>query len=231
MPIPTPVSARAIAGAATVPAANTTSQAAFFMAASSPRYCANRRCNGRALLCLAGKGVLSTRSEFVAARERPFPGTEATGILRPFRRSGRQAMSEGFYLGKELDPKSGKLGDRVLLDPADLLTHGLVVGMTGSGKTGLAIAILQVAVRPGDPGRGLRSQVRPCEPLAPRRAARRRLLRAVDRPGGGTARREGREGGGRRSRGGVDEGARGVGVVRGRRRFAEEVARGHDLHA
>jgi hypothetical protein len=56
-------------------------------------------------------------------------------------------MSEGFYLGKELDPKSGKLGDRVLLDPADLLTHGLVVGMTGSGKTGLAIALLEEALR------------------------------------------------------------------------------------
>src|SRR5262249_23948303 len=57
------------------------------------------------------------------------------------------AMSEGFYLGKELDPKSGRLGDRVLLDPADLLTHGLVVGMTGSGKTGLPLALLEEALR------------------------------------------------------------------------------------
>jgi Helicase HerA, central domain len=60
-------------------------------------------------------------------------------------------MSQGFYLGKELDPKSGKLGDRILLDPADLLTHGLVVGMTGSGKTGLAIALLEEALGQGVP--------------------------------------------------------------------------------
>jgi hypothetical protein len=51
-----------------------------------------------------------------------------------------------FYLGKLLDPKTGKLGDQPLLyDPADLTTHAVVVGMTGSGKTGLCIDLLEEA--------------------------------------------------------------------------------------
>src|SRR5436309_15373356 len=57
----------------------------------------------------------------------------------------------GLYLGKEVDPRTGALGARVELDPADLLTHGLVVGMTGSGKTGLAIALIEEALKQGVP--------------------------------------------------------------------------------
>src|SRR6185436_20218307 len=57
----------------------------------------------------------------------------------------------GFYLGKQVDSATGALGARLDLDPADLLTHGLIVGMTGSGKTGLAITLIEELLRQGVP--------------------------------------------------------------------------------
>jgi hypothetical protein len=51
-----------------------------------------------------------------------------------------------FFLGRLFDVAKGKLADKALLyDPADLTTHGLVTGMTGSGKTGLCVSILEEA--------------------------------------------------------------------------------------
>jgi hypothetical protein len=55
------------------------------------------------------------------------------------------------YLGNELDPATRKPRGRLELDPTDLLTHGLIVGMTGSGKTGLAIVLIEEALRQGIP--------------------------------------------------------------------------------
>ncbi|MFI5184037.1 MAG: ATP-binding protein [Vicinamibacteria bacterium] len=60
-------------------------------------------------------------------------------------------MRQGLYLGKEIEPRTAAVGARVELDPADLLTHGLIVGMTGSGKTGLAIAMIEETLRQGVP--------------------------------------------------------------------------------
>ncbi len=58
-----------------------------------------------------------------------------------------------FYLGREYDIAAGQvLTDKhVMYDAGDLTTHGVVVGMTGSGKTGLCIAILEEAAIDGIP--------------------------------------------------------------------------------
>lgn len=51
-----------------------------------------------------------------------------------------------FYLGRHVDADTGRdLAQTFLYDPADLVTHGVVVGMTGSGKTGLCLGLLEEA--------------------------------------------------------------------------------------
>ena len=51
-----------------------------------------------------------------------------------------------FYLGKRIDSVSGSTTDElVLYDSRDLTTHAVIIGMTGSGKTGLGIGLLEEA--------------------------------------------------------------------------------------
>jgi hypothetical protein len=51
-----------------------------------------------------------------------------------------------FYLGRHYDLDAKTIGDElVLYDSKDLVTHGVVLGMTGSGKTGLCLALLEEA--------------------------------------------------------------------------------------
>jgi len=51
-----------------------------------------------------------------------------------------------FYLGKRHDADSDALTDElVLYDSKDLTTHAVIIGMTGSGKTGLGIGLLEEA--------------------------------------------------------------------------------------
>ena len=57
-----------------------------------------------------------------------------------------------FHLGFAIDPATGKPGsDRVVVGSSDLTTHGVVVGMTGSGKTGLAVCLIEEALLAGIP--------------------------------------------------------------------------------
>jgi hypothetical protein len=47
------------------------------------------------------------------------------------------------YPGKTFDPATRAIGEPFLLDSADLTTHGIVIGMTGSGKTGLSVCLIE----------------------------------------------------------------------------------------
>ncbi len=58
----------------------------------------------------------------------------------------------GYYLGKIFDAKTKTNTDeKVLLEPSNLTTHAVVTGMTGSGKTGLCIGLLEEAALHGIP--------------------------------------------------------------------------------
>jgi hypothetical protein len=56
-----------------------------------------------------------------------------------------------FYLGRQRQPGDDKAGPLLLYDSKDLVTHAVCVGMTGSGKTGLGIGLLEEAAIDGVP--------------------------------------------------------------------------------
>jgi hypothetical protein len=57
-----------------------------------------------------------------------------------------------FYLGREVDPATAQPVDvPVLYDSRDLVTHAVCVGMTGSGKTGLCLSVIEEAAIDGVP--------------------------------------------------------------------------------
>ena len=64
-----------------------------------------------------------------------------------------------FYLGRELNPDNkSAISDRqsaiaspLLYDASDLVTHGVIAGMTGSGKTGLGIDLIEECAIDGVP--------------------------------------------------------------------------------
>ncbi|MDX2000517.1 MAG: ATP-binding protein [Thermoanaerobaculia bacterium] len=67
----------------------------------------------------------------------PFPDYEKLGL---------------FYLGKKVDAATRQpTSDLLLYDSRDLTTHGVCVGMTGSGKTGLCLSVLEEAAIDGIP--------------------------------------------------------------------------------
>jgi hypothetical protein len=56
-----------------------------------------------------------------------------------------------FYLGRYTAAEGAPPGELVLYDSKDLVTHAVCVGMTGSGKTGLCLALLEEAAIDGIP--------------------------------------------------------------------------------
>ena len=61
-------------------------------------------------------------------------------------------MASKWFLGKRYNLTQNRiLEEQVLYDPDDLTTHAFIVGMTGSGKTGLAITLLEEAALSGIP--------------------------------------------------------------------------------
>jgi hypothetical protein len=72
----------------------------------------------------------------MAANPMTLPSYERLGVL---------------YLGREYDPKADQLGDELLYDSRDLTTHAVCIGMTGSGKTGLCLSLLEEAAIDGVP--------------------------------------------------------------------------------
>jgi hypothetical protein len=60
--------------------------------------------------------------------------------MQPFEKLG------AFYLGQEYDLKTGnRIENLIMYDARDLTTHAVCVGMTGSGKTGLCLDLLEEA--------------------------------------------------------------------------------------
>ena len=57
------------------------------------------------------------------------------------------------FLGPVVDPTSGDPleGENIIYEAADFTTHGVIVGMTGSGKTGLGMVLIEEALLQGIP--------------------------------------------------------------------------------
>src|SRR5262245_33307004 len=79
------------------------------------------------------------------AKVPPFPGAYNRAVA-DFGKLG------AFYLGRGYDPANDQLAaDPLMYDSRDLTTHAVCVGMTGSGKTGLCISLIEEAALDGIP--------------------------------------------------------------------------------
>jgi hypothetical protein len=83
-------------------------------------------------------------------------GKTATGKkgIRERAEADLAAAIEGlgvFYLGTKLDDAGGPTGEPLLVDARRFTTHAVCVGMTGSGKTGLLVGLIEEAALDGIP--------------------------------------------------------------------------------
>ena len=110
------------------------------------------------------------------------------------------------YIGEQIDAAAHSHdGKPVVLAASDFTTHGVIVGMTGSGKTGLGVVLHRGGAARRRPDAAHRPQGRPHEPLPDVPRARGRRLPPVDqrrRRAAGRARRPTRSPSSRRPRGG-----------------------------
>lgn len=94
-----------------------------------------------------GAGVTSAshRTRRASSRASPHDAT-LLGHMQDFEKLGV------FYLGREydLDASTGR-DELILYDSKDLVTHAVCVGMTGSGKTGLCLGLIEEAALDGIP--------------------------------------------------------------------------------
>jgi DNA helicase HerA-like ATPase len=60
-------------------------------------------------------------------------------------------MTEDLYLGQVVDASGEVTPEHLVYEADDLTTHGVIVGMTGSGKTGLAVVMLEELLSKGIP--------------------------------------------------------------------------------
>src|SRR5512143_2598928 len=88
-----------------------------------------------------------SRVELVQPCQRQHPWGHSPAHYR------RECMADKqFYLGRTFDISANAVsGQDIAYDPADLTTHAVVTGMTGSGKTGLCIALMEEAALQGIP--------------------------------------------------------------------------------
>jgi hypothetical protein len=98
----------------------------------------------------------------MSPRARQPARAKAVGGGRPARAKGAPAVQTpgprdfeklgAFYLGRPYDLETRQAGGAPLLyDSKDLVTHAVCVGMTGSGKTGLCLDLLEEALLDGIP--------------------------------------------------------------------------------
>ncbi|MEQ8717799.1 MAG: DUF87 domain-containing protein [Acidimicrobiales bacterium] len=60
--------------------------------------------------------------------------------------------SDNLFVGHTVDPVSHEhTGSEAAIEASDLTTHGVIVGMTGSGKTGLGVILIEEALAAGIP--------------------------------------------------------------------------------
>ena len=96
----------------------------------------------------AGKRARSAKRTPAAAEGPP----AATAPPRPPSAPGDFEKLGVFYLGRPYDLGAKQsAGGLLLYDAKDLVTHAVCVGMTGSGKTGLCLALLEEAALDGIP--------------------------------------------------------------------------------